>query len=825
MAFSTKIRDKLTILFLLTGILPILILGVIGYVSYTNTIEEQAFDRLTSVREAKKQAIEAYFLRIRKDIRFFAESNMVIQAINGFTEAFHQLDANHDLERLGKNYVQLELRKYYKDHLFDRLVASEPTKKKAQNYFPTDPKTSLLQYIYFLNREINFCNLGYCQTHSEFHPKLSELRSKSGYYDIFLIDTLGYLVYTSVKEVDFGTNLNEAPYNKTNLAKSYRQAFDKETVSLVDFELYVPSLFYPASFIATPVYDKGQKIGVLVFQIPVNKINETMLVNTNSTLERLDKSSESYLVGSDFQMRSDSRFVSEKISDKKLRKNLQKMNLKEENIEQIVQHHSTILFFEVHTKAVESALKENTGTQVIRDYRKVSVLSSYTPLEIEGLKWVLLSEVDENEAFTDLYTFRNRFLVLIVLTLGVLVGVALWVSKNLSTPILTLTKTMEKVAQGDMEQYVKLDTKDETQKLATTFNHMVTEIRQAQEEIQTQNEELLQQQEELRIQTDHVTQQNEVLHQQKQEMLAQNEELRQQQEELQAQHEHRQKLERENLEVNENRSELEKALDQLRERDNDLTERNQQIAKSIGVAQDIQTAILPTSVEMGICFRNYFSLYLPKDTVSGDFFWVRTYNQKTYLAMVDCTGHGVPGALMSILGYSALNEIVKTQEATSPAQMLVALDRIVRKRLRQQGKGMQHGMDIAICMLERNENQKPKLIFAGAKLGVVVYTKGVITIYKGDRKLIGGNSSNTKEFTNQEVEVRKGTILYLATDGYSDQHNDNRKSFSRRRFYQLLENVADLPFDVQQRKLNIALREYQGTVQQRDDITVLGVKI
>jgi len=264
MAFSTKIRDKLTILFLLTGILPILILGVIGYVSYTNTIEEQAFDRLTSVREAKKQAIETYFLRIRKDIRFFAESNMIIQAINGFTEAFHQVNANHDLEQLGKNYVQLELRKYYKDQLLDRLVAPESTKKKAQNYFPTDPKTSLLQYIYFLNREINFCNLGYCQIHSEYHPKLSELRSKSGYYDIFLVDTLGYLVYTSVKEVDFGTNLNEAPYNKTNLAQAYRQTFDKETVTLVDFELYVPSLLYPASFIAAPVYDKGQKIGVLV---------------------------------------------------------------------------------------------------------------------------------------------------------------------------------------------------------------------------------------------------------------------------------------------------------------------------------------------------------------------------------------------------------------------------------------------------------------------------------------------------------------------------------------------------------------------------------
>ncbi len=825
MAFSTKIRDKLITLFLLTGILPVLILGIIGYISYTNTIENQAFDRLTSVREAKKQAIENYFLKIRKDIRFFAETNMVIQATNEFTQAFHQINANDNLEQLGKNYVQLELRKYYKDQLFDLLVAPESIQKQAQDYFPTDPKTSFLQYIYFLNKEINFCDLDYAQAHSKYHPKLNKLRSKSGYYDVFLVDTSGYVIYTSVKEVDFGSNLNKPPYKKTNLARVYHQAFTKEEITLKDFELYVPSLSYPASFIAAPIYDKGQKIGVLVFQIPVHKINETMLVNTNSTLERLDKSSESYLVGSDFRMRSDSRFVSEKISDKRLRKNLQKMKLKEKDLAQIVHHRSTILFFEVRSKAVQSALQGNVGTEIITDYRKVPVLSSYTPLDIQGLKWALLSEVDKNEAFTDLYTFRNRFLILILLTLGILVGVAFWVSKNLSTPILKLTRTMEKVAQGDMEQYIKLDTKDETQKLATTFNHMVTEIRQAQEEIQTQNEELLQQQEELRIQTDHVTERNETLHQQKQEMLAQNEELRQQQEELKAQHEHRQKLEHENLEVNENRSELEKALQQLQERDNTLTDKNQQIAKSIKVAQDIQTAILPTSIEMGACFQNYFSLYLPKDTVSGDFFWVRTYNQKTYLAMVDCTGHGVPGALMSILGHSALNEIVKTQRASSPAQMLIALDRIVRKRLRQQGKGMLHGMDIAICMLETDDNQKPKLTFAGAKLGVLVYTKGVMTIYKGDRKLIGGHSSNVKEFTNQEIEVRKGTVLYLATDGYPDQHNESRKSFSRKRFYRLLENIADLPFDLQQRKLNIALREFQGTVQQRDDITVLGVKI
>jgi len=829
MRFSTKIKYKLTILFILTGIVPILVLGGIVYYSYTKEIKDSAFSRLTSVREAKRQHIESYFENIRNEIKFFSKNQIIVNALKDFDYTFHLASNLGEYNRLGKHYIVAELRKYYKDKLFDIINRYEPNKNQLQTYFPSNPQTQLLQYIYLLDKQTEFCDLTYCQTHAEYHPQIKDLLTKSGYYDVFLVNMKGDVVYTTTKEVDFGANLRKAPYNQTNISKAFHQAIDKEEIILKDFEFYTPSFLYPASFIAAPVYDRGIKIGTLIFQIPVDKINKTMLVSGNSALEGLDESSESYLVGSDYRMRSDSRFVVEIQSEHKLRRHPAISQADTTFLERMIFHRSTILVFEVKTDAINQALKGKSGTQVIKDYRNVRVLSSYTPVQIKGVNWVITSEVDKDEAFYALYEFQKSFLITLLVVVIVIVLVAIQTAHKISAPLLSLVKTMKKVIQGDLFQQVKVNTKDETAILASTFNQMISEVRQQQEEIQAQNEELLQQQEELQVQQNRIVQKNESLEQKQQEVLTQNEELRQQQEELQAQRdfveEQKEKLERQNKRMFANETIMKKTFQKIKLSEQIVREKNEQITKSINCALSIQQAILPADIEMKTYFKNYFVLYKPKDIVSGDFYWLHQYRNFVFFAVADCTGHGVPGAFMTILGHSILNEIIREEKIFKPADILNRLDEVLKNSLKQDQNGDQNGMDISLCVYEEKPHKKT-FTFAGAKLPLYVYRNGELSFFKGSRKLIGGTfKTKQKNFLNHEIEWHENMTFYLLSDGYQDQNNHLRKSFGKTQLQKMLYNIADYPLEMQKTRLEDALNEWQGDEPQRDDITIIGIKL
>jgi len=639
----------------------------------------------------------------------------------------------------------------------------------------------------------------------------------------------GDVVYTTIKEVDFGVNLRKAPYNKTNISKAFQQAIEKDEVILKDFEFYTPSFLYPASFIAAPVYDRGIKVGTLIFQIPVDKINETMLVSGNSALEGLDESSESYLVGSDYGMRSDSRFMVEIQSEHKLRHHPAISQADTNFLERMIFHRSTILCFEVKTNAINDALKGKSGTQIIKDYRNVWVLSSYAPVQIKGVNWVIASEVDKDEAFDALYEFEKWFLITLLVAVVVIILVAIQTAYKISAPLLSLVKTMKKVIQGDLFQQVKVNTNDETAILADTFNQMITEIRQQQEEIQAQNEELLQQQEELQIQQDSIVQKNENLEQKQQEVLTQNEELRQQQEELQIQRNfveiQKEKLERHNRRMSANESIMKKAYQKMRDSEQVVREKNEQITKSINCALSIQQAILPTDVEMETYFKSYFVLYRPKDIVSGDFYWLHQYRDFVFFAVADCTGHGVPGAFMAILGHSILNEIIREEKIFKPADILSRLDEVIKNSLKQDQNGDQNGMDISLCVYEEKPNRKT-FTFAGAKLPLYVYRDGELSIFKGSRKLIGGTfKTKEKNFLNHEIEWHENMTFYLLSDGYQDQNNNERKSLSKTQLQKVLSDIADYPLEMQKIRLEDTLDEWQGDEPQRDDITIMGVRL
>lgn len=261
---------------------------------------------------------------------------------------------------------------------------------------------------------------------------------------------------------------------------------------------------------------------------------------------------------------------------------------------------------------------------------------------------------------------------------------------------------------------------------------------------------------------------------------------------------------------------------QVSERTQELSEKNQKIMDSIDYAQRIQESILPPSDELNSMFREYFIIWKPRDGVGGDFYWARKIDEnKSLIAVVDCTGHGVPGAFMTMAVNAILNNIVDVVY-DNPAVIIQKLNKRVKETLhRNQVSSMtDDGLDIGICYIE----DKKRVVFAGAKIALDVKRGDQIYHIKGDRKSIGyRRSAPNLEFINHEWEIEDGDIFYLASDGYIDQNGGEKDySLGHKRFNQIISDQREKSLVQQQQAFEEMLSQYMGDEPQRDDITVIG---
>jgi serine phosphatase RsbU (regulator of sigma subunit) len=279
-------------------------------------------------------------------------------------------------------------------------------------------------------------------------------------------------------------------------------------------------------------------------------------------------------------------------------------------------------------------------------------------------------------------------------------------------------------------------------------------------------------------------------------------------------------------EVRRKNQEIELQKASLAEVNQQLEDNNGRLNDSIRYAEKIQRAILPYERHLKEFFADYFVIFKPRDIVSGDFYWFCQTEGKIFLAMVDCTGHGVPGAFMSMMGYSLLNEIVMQEKFLQPSEILQQLHHRVRWALKQKESQNSDGMDIALCCLEKQKDGRVLGQFSGAKNNLHYFSKGQLNEIKGDRKGIGGWQKDTDfTFENFHFELQKGDTLYLATDGYVDASDDNRKKLGVRKYRNLLEAHAHSSMKEQGAYLLSNLYQHQQHTPQRDDITLLGVRI
>ncbi len=457
-----KIRTKLIIGFLACGLVPLLVVSIASFFSMKNgmtTLTDQARKdiqhKVTASLQAqeslKKDQIEKYFESIRDQVLTFSENRMVVDAMRDFKSSFKTYRKQLEVNDSRLQEMRQELSTYYTGDFSTEYANQNDGATPATGRFlaQLDDDSIALQHAYIRANsnplgskhllDASEADSDYDRLHGVVHPVVRSFLEKFGYYDIFLIDPkTGDIVYSVFKELDYSTSLLDGPYAKTNFGEAFRKAnalTSPDEFVLVDFKQYTPSYEAPASFIATPIFDGNEKIGIVIFQMPVDRILAVM-----NQREGLGETGETILVGADFQMRSDSYRDPE---GRSLTNSFRKPETGK-----------------VESDAVRAAIHGESGTSQVVDYAGNETIQSYSPVNLLGLQWALVAKMDTAEAFamgtamkaSEASAIGSVFWINtgvgLLASLGVL-ALAYYVANALVRPINSTVLAVEAAAEGD----------------------------------------------------------------------------------------------------------------------------------------------------------------------------------------------------------------------------------------------------------------------------------------------------------------------------------------------------------------------------------------
>ncbi|OFY86309.1 MAG: hypothetical protein A3F72_10910 [Bacteroidetes bacterium RIFCSPLOWO2_12_FULL_35_15] len=278
--------------------------------------------------------------------------------------------------------------------------------------------------------------------------------------------------------------------------------------------------------------------------------------------------------------------------------------------------------------------------------------------------------------------------------------------------------------------------------------------------------------------------------------------------------------------VTERTTEVVKQKEELQQKSAIIEIAYDDIKSSINYAKRIQESILPLKNEIKKSFPESFVLFKPRDIVSGDFYWFSKHENRNIIACVDCTGHGVPGAFMSMIGNTILNEIINEKGIETPSEILNLLHERVRQSLKQdlENAETRDGMDISLCVIDTLNS---KIQYAGANRPLYIIRKNKLEEIKPNKMPIGGyQMEEDRRFLNHEISLNSGDTIYLTTDGYADQFGGEKgKKFMVKRFHQLLMEIQDQTMEHQAETLRSTIEKWQGSLEQVDDILLIGIKV
>jgi phosphoserine phosphatase RsbU/P len=375
-------------------------------------------------------------------------------------------------------------------------------------------------------------------------------------------------------------------------------------------------------------------------------------------------------------------------------------------------------------------------------------------------------------------TEAARFILIFSITLIIVSFLIYRKTRSITLPLIKLVENVDRITNGNLRERAEVTGNNEITRLSQKFNMMIAQLESYYYELEEKVKERTL------------------------------------------------KIEKQKEELSHQRDALAEKNTQLNEAYLEIEEQKKHIMDSIYYARRIQTAILPSYALLESKLQNHFIFYLPKDIVSGDFYWMVEVDGLVMIAAVDCTGHGVPGAFMSIVGYNQLNNAVNVKQARKASDILNELNAGVISTLNENtsDSSIKDGMDMTLCVFDF---QNKKVDFAGANNPIIMIRDNNPMKIKGDRFPIGAFMENKEQlFTNNEIALKEGDMIYLFSDGYADQFGGpDSKKFMTRRFEELLFNIHQKPLDEQKELLKSSLYDWMGSNGQVDDILVIGIRI
>ena len=486
-----KIRSKLIIGFLACGLAPLAVAATVSYLDMrdgmSSLTDQASVDmrakvaaNLQTQQALKKAQIESYFQGIRDQIITFSENRMVVSAMRGFKESFETYREQAGIGAARLQDQRTKLATYYHGEFAEEYrnhnQSSSPNTKRLLDQLDNDSVALQHAYICANPNPLGSKHLldtadtetDYGRLHNDVHPIVRSYQETFGYYDIFLVDSkTGDIVYSALKELDYGTSLLDGPYAQSNIAEVFRKAkalSSPEDFVFVDFQQYIPSYDAPASFIASPIFDGKDKIGVTIFQMPVERITAIM-----AQRDGLGETGETILVGPDNRMRSNSH------RDPEGRSLVNSFRNPENG--------------RIVGGTITRALQGLSGTMVSEDYMGNESFQSYAPINLFDTRWALLAKQDTSEAFATIESMHqtssssnsnllwSNVWILVIGVLGVFVA-SHFFAESFVRPLENALNVANAVAAKDLTKTCPIVTNDEIGKLSEALNTMCGNLRE-----------------------------------------------------------------------------------------------------------------------------------------------------------------------------------------------------------------------------------------------------------------------------------------------------------------------------------------------------------
>ncbi|MEA5511014.1 adenylate/guanylate cyclase domain-containing protein [Crocosphaera sp. UHCC 0190] len=482
------------LMLLAVSIASILVISYVGYTSGKEALLNNIYYQMTEIRNSRARQVQSYFNYVRNQAITLAEDPTVVDAMGSFRDTFNQLEE----QEIPSDWIS-ELWLFYEKEFIPRLKVNVDGIPSVITYFPKKAATRYLQYHYIANNPypvedksyLNKAKDGseYSTIHEKYHVFFRDIATRFNYNNLALVDSkTGNIVYTVNKGTGFATSLHDGPYaysGAANLLETLQNNRERGAFEMVDFAPFRPNYAQPVAFIGSPIFQQSNLIGILLLQLPVDEINRIMTGNYQWKKDGLGQTGETILVGLDYLMRSQSRFLVEDPDN--YFSELNKQRIPDKIIQKIRANNSPILLQEIRSDSIKRAINGQEGLAILNDYRGIPSLISYAPLKLaDRLDWVIIAKIYVSEAFAPIQLFGKRVLVTTAILVPLVTLLSLFLSRRLVIPIYRLISGAKKITSGATNVVVDVPSDDEFCHLAQAFNKMARTIDEEKEALEKQ---------------------------------------------------------------------------------------------------------------------------------------------------------------------------------------------------------------------------------------------------------------------------------------------------------------------------------------------------